>query len=71
MTLTETRDIKYLRNITRDEYIVWDWINATAYGDTELTMLRGYPRTPDQAAKAAQDWDIWNRSIRRESLRSK
>jgi hypothetical protein len=49
---------KTLSEITRKEWILYQWIEATQFGDTERYFLRGQERTPDEALNAAQEWDF-------------
>jgi hypothetical protein len=49
---------KELSKITRTEWIKWQWIDVTEIGDGERFMLRNYLRTPDEAAQAAENWDM-------------
>ncbi len=48
---------KVLSEITRAEWIKWQWIDITEMGNGERVMLRNFLRTPDEAAQAAEDWD--------------
>jgi len=54
--------IKPITEITRDEWILYQWQDITTYSDSVRMLLRGHFRTPDEGAKAAGDWDIWIRS---------
>ena len=47
---------KMLSEITREEWIAFNWIECTCIGE-ERTMLAESMRTPDEAAKARDDWD--------------
>jgi hypothetical protein len=48
---------KKLLEITRSEWIGWQWIESQSMGEEERTFLRGFRRTPDEAAQAMEDWD--------------
>lgn len=48
---------KKLSEITRSEWIAFSWIDATEMGDKERILVRGYRRTPDEAAQAMEEWD--------------
>ena len=48
---------KKLSEITRTEWITFNWIDNTNFVDTERMMIRGLARTPDEAAEAMEAWD--------------
>lgn len=48
---------KKLSEITRKEWIRFQWVDITQMGDQERYMLRGYKRTPDEAMEAMEQWD--------------
>lgn len=48
---------KKLREITREEWIKWTWIDATQMGDPERIMQQGMQRIPDEAFEAMMQWD--------------
>ena len=49
---------KNLSDITREEWIVFNWIEAEAsMGDDDRVFMAMGKRTPDEAAQAAEDWD--------------
>lgn len=48
---------KKLSEITRAEWISFNWIDITEMGDEERMMLRGFRRTPDEAYQAMEEWD--------------
>jgi hypothetical protein len=47
-----------LSEITRDEWIAINWIEDTEIGTAERTFVAVNRRTPDEAARAKDDWDI-------------
>ena len=49
---------KNLSEITREEWIALDWEEATSMGDSDRTFMATGKRTPDEAAQAAEDWDM-------------
>lgn len=49
---------KKLSEITRKEWIAFQWQETTTMEDEERTFLRGHGRTPDEARQAAEDWDL-------------
>ena len=50
---------KKLSEITRAEWIGIRWIEADqAMGDDERIFIDNGKRTPDEAAQAAEDWDM-------------
>ena len=48
---------KKLSEITRNEWIAFQWIDVTEMGDEERIFNKGYKRTPDEAAQAQIEWD--------------
>ena len=60
----ETREVKKITEITRDEWIIYAWIDITAYCDEERFLARGHKRTPTEGAQAAQDWEVWQQAAR-------
>ena len=48
---------KKLSEITRSEWIAFNWVDTTEMGDTERMFERGFGRTPNEAAQAMEDWD--------------
>jgi len=47
---------KFLTEITREEWICFNWLEATEMG-SERTFMSVGRRTPDEAAQARDDWD--------------
>jgi len=47
---------KKLSEITRQEWIVWNWLESTP-DEEDRIFVRGYKRTPDEAAQAMEEWD--------------
>ena len=48
---------KLLSEITRKEWIQYQWIDVTQMGDAGRFMLRGFKRTPEEAFEAMNQWD--------------
>lgn len=48
---------KRLSEITRSEWIAFDWLETAAGNDEERTFIRNFRRTPNEAAQARDDWD--------------
>lgn len=48
---------KKLSEITRSEWIAFNWVDITEMGDQERRFIRQFARTPDEAAQAQIDWD--------------
>jgi hypothetical protein len=48
---------KSLSEITRKEWIQYQWNDVTQMGDAERFMLRGFKRTPEEAFEAMNQWD--------------
>jgi len=53
--------IKTVSQLLYSDWIRWWWIDITAYGDIERTLLCDLERTPDEGMQAAQDWETWHR----------
>jgi hypothetical protein len=53
-----------LIDITRPEWIFYNWIEVTAYGDSESLYIKGTMRNPAGCEQAAKDWDIWAKAYR-------
>ncbi len=50
---------KKLSEISRSEWIVFQWIEAPpAMGDEDRTFSADGKRTPTEAAQAAEEWDM-------------
>ena len=49
---------KKLSEITRGEWIAFNWQEVTSMDDSERTLLAMEKRTPDEAAQAAEEWDF-------------
>lgn len=49
---------KPLSQITRNEWIAFQWRDATQMGDAERMMEMGFARTPDEAMQAMEEWDL-------------
>lgn len=48
---------KGLSQITREEWVTYQWIDVTQMGDEERIFMRHYKRTPDEMAQAMMDWE--------------
>ena len=49
---------KPLSEITRTEWIKYQWVDVTQMGDTERMMLQGFLRTPDESCQAMEEWEV-------------
>jgi len=49
---------KPLSEITRKEWILYQWLETTRMGIDERCFLRGQERTPDEAMEVAEEWDF-------------
>lgn len=49
--------VRPLREITRDEWVVWHWENVQQMGEVEPVYLRGRMRTIDEAYQAGIEFD--------------
>ena len=48
---------KKITEITRAEWIAFQWLEDQQFGDEERTFISTGRRTPDEAAQARDDWD--------------
>jgi predicted RecB family nuclease len=48
---------KRLSEITREEWITFQWVDITEMGDSERMMLQRFQRTPDEMMQAMEDWE--------------
>jgi predicted RecB family nuclease len=48
---------KKLSDITREEWITFQWVDITEMGDSERIMLQRFQRTPDEMMQAMEDWE--------------
>jgi hypothetical protein len=48
---------KKLSEISREEWISYQWADVTQMGDSERVFLRGYQRTPDEMYNAMMEWE--------------
>ncbi len=49
---------KPLSQITRTEWIKYQWNDVTQLGDPERIMLQGFLRTPDESYQAMEEWEV-------------
>ena len=49
---------KSLSEITRKEWIIWQWFDVGEMGMQERNFIRGLERSPDEALEAAEEWDF-------------
>lgn len=49
---------KLLSEITRTEWIKYQWTDVTQIGDSERIMLQGFLRTPDESYQAMEEWEV-------------
>ena len=54
---------KVLSEITRKEWIQYQWYDSTQMGDSERRMTMGYQRTPDEMYQAMEEWDTVNNNL--------
>ena len=48
---------KKLSEISRKEWISYQWVDVTQGGDEERFFMRMHKRTPDEAYTAMMEWD--------------
>jgi hypothetical protein len=61
--------VKGIDEIRRSEWITYEWINVTAWGDKTRQYLRGHIRRIEDAPYAADQFDIWVENYRAEMKR--
>ena len=49
---------KALKDITRTEWIKYQWHDVTQMGDDERMMQQGFIRTPDESHQAMEEWEV-------------
>lgn len=49
---------KILSEITRKEWIIWQWLETTTMDDKDRHFIAVAKRTPDEAMEAAEEWDF-------------
>lgn len=49
---------KALKDITRTEWIKYQWTDVTQMGDPERMMMQGFLRTPDESYQAMEEWEV-------------
>ena len=49
---------KKLSEITRNEWIRYQWFDSTQQGDEERMFTKGLLRSPDEAYQAMETWDV-------------
>ena len=50
--------VKKLSEITRTEWIKYQWVDVTQMGDPERMMQQGFLRTPDESYQAMEEWEV-------------
>jgi len=53
------------REITRDEWIIYNWIDITTHSDFERICIRGMERNIADCEEAARQWDFFNKHARK------
>lgn len=49
---------KTLSEITRKEWILYQWFEVEEFGNDRRLFMKGLERAPDEALDAAEDWDF-------------
>lgn len=53
-----------MENMTREEWVTWYWESVPQrIGDPDRMLMRSYRRTPDEVARAVQEWEIYMKEI--------
>ena len=52
-------NVKRAREIKRNEWIAYRWIEITEHGCSELTYLRGPERPIEESIEAGNQFDEW------------
>jgi len=50
---------KKINEITRDEWIVWNWIYCSEFNESEKFYVRGVERDPSGSIRAGREYDEW------------
>jgi hypothetical protein len=50
-------ETKKLSEITKKEWVKFNWIDVTEAGDQERVMLKSLQRTPEEAMGAVMQWE--------------
>ena len=50
---------KTLDEISEEQWALYHWTEVTSPGDAQRRFIRGYQRTPEEAAKAYEEWSVW------------
>lgn len=53
-------NVKKLSEITRDEWIVYNWLPVTGMGENGQNYILGVPRDPSESIRAGSEWDAWH-----------
>ena len=53
---------KKLYEITRDEWVVWNWISVREMQDTEPVYIQGTERDPSDSIRAGLEYDEWRKA---------
>lgn len=56
--------IKKASEITRKEWILYNWTLVQSYVDEDLLYIRGSLRPIEEAEQAARDYDLWSAAYR-------
>jgi hypothetical protein len=51
--------IRYIDEINRPEWIIWEWVECTEFWEEKRKYIRGIMRPIEDAPKAAEQFDIW------------
>lgn len=57
-------DIIPQEQISKHEWVYWQWFDVTTYGSDHVMMLRGGRRPISDSLRAAEEWDTWSESRR-------
>jgi hypothetical protein len=50
---------KTVSEITKADWVVYNWVEATEHQDKERVFMRTTERTPEEAHKALNEWRIF------------
>lgn len=57
-----TANRKKLNEITRDEWIVWNWLCVKEVQDVETVYIQGVERDPSASIRAGLEYDEWRKA---------
>lgn len=53
---------KKINEITREEWIVYTWLYASTFNESEKFYIQGVQRDPSDSIRAGEEYDEWRRA---------